>query len=179
MIRLEKFGEEDFEQLIKWIDSEALMINWSGFLFRFPLSKESLKWYIDDTNDIEESDAFVYKAIDEESNRVIGHISLGGISHKNKSARISRVLVGNTAEKNKGYCRQMINAVLKIGFETLKLHRITLGVYDDNLSALKCYEKSGFVTEGIFRDVLLQEGKYRSMIEMSMLENEWKNIHLC
>lgn len=179
MIRLEKFGEEDFEQLIKWIDSEALMINWSGFLFRFPLSKESLKWYIDDTNDIEESDAFVYKVIDEETNQVIGHISLGGISRKNKSARISRVLVGNTAEKNKGYCRQMINAVLKIGFETLKLHRITLGVYDDNISALKCYEKSGFVTEGIFRHVLLQEGKYRSMIEMSMLESEWKNIHLC
>ncbi|MEO5942291.1 MAG: GNAT family protein [Ferruginibacter sp.] len=179
MIRLEKFGEEDFEQLIKWIDSEALMINWSGFLFRFPLSKESLKWYIDDTNDLQESDAFVYKAIDEESNQVIGHISLGGISRKNKSARISRVLVGDTAEKNKGYCRQMINAVLKIGFETLKLHRITLGVYDDNVSAFKCYERSGFVTEGIFRDVLFQEGKYRSMIEMSMLESEWKNIHLC
>ena len=114
MIRLEKFGKEDFDQLINWIDSEALMINWSGSLFSFPLNTDSLLWYIEDTNDIETSDAFVYKAIDVDTNKTIGHISLGGISRKNNSARISRVLVGNKEDKNKGYGAQMVNAVLKI-----------------------------------------------------------------
>ena len=173
MIRLEKFEKSDFKQLIEWINNEALLVNWCGFLFRFPLSEESLTWYIEGSNDIETSDAFIYKAVDIETGETVGHISLGGISRKNKSARISRVLVGNNIEKNKGICRQMINEILKIGFEGLKLHRISLGVYDDNISAVKCYEKSGFVTEGIIRDVLFYKDKYRSMIEMSMLKDEW------
>jgi RimJ/RimL family protein N-acetyltransferase len=176
MVKLEKFEEQDFEQLIKWINTEALMINWSGSLFRFPLTTESLKWYIEDTNDFEHSDAFVYKAIDTETDKTIGHISLGGLSRKNNSARINRVLVGNDAEKNKGYCHQMVNEVLKIGFNHLKLHRISLGLYDENIAALNCYKKSGFVIEGVFRDVLLQDGTYRSMIEMSILEHEWNKL---
>lgn len=174
MIRLEKFERSDFQQLIEWINTEALLINWSGFLFRFPLSAESLEWYIEGSNNLETSDAFIYKAIDEETGLSIGHISLGSISRKNKSARISRVLVGNTSEHKKGTCRQMANEILKIGFGPLQLHRISLGVYDDNIAAIKCYEKSGFVTEGIIRDVLLYNGTYRSMIEMSILDNEWK-----
>lgn len=174
MIRLEKFERSDFQQLIEWINSEALLINWCGFLFRFPLSVESLEWYIEGSNNLKTSDAFIYKAIDEETGLSIGHISLGSISRKNKSARISRVLVGNTSEHKKGTCRQMANEILKIGFGPLQLHRISLGVYDDNIAAIKCYEKSGFVTEGIIRDVLLYNGTYRSMIEMSILDNEWK-----
>ena len=174
MIRLEKFESSDFKQLIEWVNTEALLINWSGFLFRFPLTEESLEWYIKDSNDINTSDAFIYKAVNIQSGKTVGHISLGGISRKNKSARISRVLVGNTDEQNKGVGRQMIHEILKIGFGPLHLHRIGLGVYDDNTAAIKCYERSGFVTEGIFRDILLYNGAYRSMIEMSILEQEWK-----
>lgn len=176
MIRLEKFEQSDFNQLIEWINDEALMVNWCGFLFRYPLSEESLNWYIEGSNDIKTSDAFIYKAVDVDSGLTVGHISLGGISRKNKSARISRVLVGKTVEHNKGICRQMINEILKIGFGSLKLHRIGLGVYSDNISAIKCYEKSGFVTEGILRDVLRYKGNYRSMVEMSVLESEWKRV---
>ncbi len=70
----------------------------------------------------------------------------------------------------------MINEILEVGFGSLKLHRIGLGVYSDNISAIKCYEKSGFVTEGILRDVLRYKGNYRSMVEMSVLESEWKRV---
>jgi len=63
--------------------------------------------------------------------------------------------------------------MLKHGFETLKLHRIELGVYDFNPCAQHVYEKVGFVKEGVCRDVLLWDGKYQSSITMSMLEDEW------
>lgn len=174
MIRLEYFDHNDFDQLIKWISSEELLINWAGSLFNFPLTRTSMEWYLSDTNDPEKSDALVYKVIEEETGETVGHISLGGISRKNRSARISRVLIGNEKSKGKGYCKQMIKAILKIGFEDLKLHRISLGVYDFNLSALKCYQSSGFVIEGTMRDVLLYKEKWWSLIEMGILENEWK-----
>lgn len=178
MVKLEYFEKEDFKQLIEWMNSEHLITNWAGSLFRYPLTEDSLDWYVEDTNNIDRSDAFIYKAIDTKTGSTVGHISLGSISEKNRSARISRVLVGNTAERGKGYCAGMINAILKIGFEELHLHRISLGVYDFNKSAIRCYEKAGFIKEGVMRDVLkYDDNTFWSLIEMSILEDEWRLLH--
>lgn len=173
MIRLAFFEKNDFSQLIGWIQTEELLTNWAGNMFSFPLTQESLAWYIEDTNEYGKSDAFIYKAINEEG-VTVGHISLGGISQKNKSARISRVLVGEHGKRNKGVCQQMVNAVLKIGFEDLGLHRIGLGVYDTNPTAVTCYQKCGLQIEGTNRDILWYKNHYWSMIEMSILEEEWR-----
>ena len=81
MIRLAPFQQADFGQLIEWIHDEEILTNWAGNLFRFPLSNESLRWYIKDTNIVNDSDAFVYKAIDVNGN-TIGHISLGALAGK-------------------------------------------------------------------------------------------------
>lgn len=176
MIRLEPFCPDDFQQLIDWIDTEELLINWSGSLFSFPLTMASLAWYIKDTNLINESGAFVYKAVESETGVVVGHISLGGLSWKNRSSRISRVFVRPDAIQ-KGICQQMTKAVLKIGFEELGLHRISLGVYENNKAALNCYLKSGFNIEGVGRDVLWFNGAFLSLVEMAILEQEWRALN--
>jgi len=175
MIKLEYFERGDFGKLMEWIQDDELLMNWSGSLFSYPLSVEGLEWYIEDVNDIDNSDVFVYRAVDVANGNLVGHISLGGISKKNRSGRISRVLVGNTSDHGKGYCRDMVLAVLKIGFEELKLHRISLGVYDFNIGAIKCYQKAGLTIEGTTRDSLWFKGKWWSLVEMSILEGEWRN----
>ncbi|MBC7887340.1 MAG: GNAT family N-acetyltransferase [Ferruginibacter sp.] len=176
MIRLEHFQERDFKQLIEWIHDEEILTNWSGSLFSYPLSAKSLAWYIKDTNILNDSDAYVYNATDDEG-KSVGHISLGGISWKNRSARISRVLIGNTNERGKGCCQGMIKALLKIAFEELNLHRVSLGVYHNNTPATKCYEKTGFITEGIHRDILWYKDAWWSMVEMSILQQEWQTLN--
>ncbi|WP_400191449.1 GNAT family N-acetyltransferase [Hymenobacter sp. B81] len=174
MIQLEPFTPADFNQLIEWIDSERLMKEWSGSLFSFPLSEDSLAWYIQGANDLKDPDVFVYKAVDTKTGQTVGHISLGSISQRDKSARITRVLVGNTCERGKGVCKGMIRALLRIGFEELHLHRISLGVYDFNHAAIKCYLKCGFQQEGVLRDVVRHGEEYWSLVEMGILEDEWR-----
>jgi RimJ/RimL family protein N-acetyltransferase len=174
MIRLEYFTRADFRQLIGWISSEHLLTNWAGSLFRYPLTEESLEWYIDNTNDPKESDALVYKVVDTETGNSVGHVSLGSISRKNRSGRISRVLVGDSAQKGRGLCTAMISHLLRIGFEDIGLHRISLGVYDFNHAAIRCYEKCGFIREGVQRDIMRYEDHYWSLLEMSILEDEWR-----
>jgi RimJ/RimL family protein N-acetyltransferase len=175
MIRLEYFTKEDFTQLISWINTEDLLMNWSGSMFSFPLTEASLNWYLEDVNDIEKSEAFLYKAIEVATGKVVGHISLGGISKKNKAARISRVFVADDC-KGKGYGTAMVKQILKIGFKDLQLHRIALGVYSNNIAAIKCYQKAGMQIEGITRDCLWFKEKWWSLVEMSILEEEWKLI---
>jgi len=174
MIQLLPFTPEDFDQLINWIGNEKELIKWSGNLFNYPLNHESLQWYISNTNDPETSDAFVYKAIDSETSKVVGHISLGSISRKNKSGRISRVLIGDQESRGKGYCRQMVEAVSNLGFGVLQLHRISLGVYTANIAAISCYQKAGYSIEGVHRDVLWNDGEWLSIVEMGMLQQEWQ-----
>ena len=173
MLQLQPFTSNNFEQLIGWIKDDHILMNWSGSLFNFPLNTKSLDWYIQDVNNLETSDAFIYKAVDTDTGVTVGHISLGSISKKNRSARISRVLIGNTDNRGKGCCQAMIKAILKIGFTDLKLHRIDLGVYSFNIAAINCYKKCGFVIEGTGRDVLLFKGEWWSLVEMSILEEEW------
>ncbi|WP_207494113.1 GNAT family N-acetyltransferase [Aridibaculum aurantiacum] len=177
MIKLEYFTKEDFQQLIDWIDNEDLLANWAGSLFSFPLTHHSLEWYLDKTNDPQTSDAMVYKAVSTDTGKAVGHISLGSISRKNSSARITRVLIGDDSFKGKGLCCKMVTAILKIAFKQLQLHKVSLGVYDFNKKALGCYTKCGFVTEGVMRDVLKTDDGYWSLVEMSILEDEWRALH--
>jgi RimJ/RimL family protein N-acetyltransferase len=166
------FEETDIDQLIQWINTEELLMNWSGRMFSFPLTHDSLNWYINRTNNVQTSDAFIFKAIDDDG-KAVGHISLGGISTTNKSARISRVFVSNEG-RNKGICKFMVDQVIEFGFEQLQLHRIALGVYSTNLSAIACYTNAGLQVEGVHKDVFLYQNQYWSMIEMAILEEEWQ-----
>jgi RimJ/RimL family protein N-acetyltransferase len=176
MIKLEFFTPDDFQLLIDWISDEDLLMNWAGTQFRFPLTKEKLHWYIQDTNDFDESGTLVYKAIDDETGLIVGHISLTAINRRNRSARITRVLVGSTAHRGKGLGEQITKALMQIGFEDIGLHRMSLGVYDFNEPAIRCYKKCGFKVDGVLRDISRHGDGYWSLMEMSILENEWKEV---
>ena len=47
-------------------------------------------------------------------------------------------------------------------------------VLEYNVRGIKCYEKSGFVREGIERDSAYIEGKYYSDVIMGILESEYR-----
>ncbi|CGG02531.1 GNAT family N-acetyltransferase [Bacillus sp. N447-1] len=168
VIKLESFKKSDFKQLINWINSEEFLIQWSGNAFTFPLDEQQLEKYIESANTL------AFKVVDEETSDVIGYISLGQIDNINKSARIGKVLVGNTKMRGRSIGKHMMKAVLHIAFDELKLHRVTLGVYDFNTSAISCYEKIGFVKEGLLRESKRVGETYWNLWEMSMLEYEWK-----
>lgn len=169
LIKLEPLKRSDFKQLINWIDSEEFLIQWSGNAFTYPLNEQQLENYIESSNTL------AFKVIDEESKKVVGHISLGQIDNINKSARIGKVLVGDTKMRGRSIGKHMMKAVLQVAFEELKLHRVTLGVYDFNTSAILCYEKIGFVKEGLLRESKKVGETYWNLWEMSMLEYEWSD----
>lgn len=105
---------------------------------------------------------------------MIGHISLGNVDRMNESARIGKVLIGQLESRGNGYGTQLMLAALTFAFEELNLHKVTLGVFDFNTAAIKCYEKVGFKKEGFLRDARKNGNEYWNLIEMGILESEWK-----
>ncbi|UOQ49939.1 GNAT family N-acetyltransferase [Gracilibacillus caseinilyticus] len=176
MIELHFFDRSDFQQLINWIETPAFLLQWGGPQFRFPLNEQQLESYIKGANK-EKSHTYVYSVKDKESGKVIGHISLGNVDRENKSARIGKVLIGDRGIRGKGIGQQIITEILTIAFTELHLHRVSLGVFSFNSSAIACYEKAGFIKEGLHRDARKIGNEYWSLWEMSILENEWPTKH--
>jgi RimJ/RimL family protein N-acetyltransferase len=173
MIELHYFTEADFDQLIDWFDSKKEYIQWGGGGFGYPLTHEKLQSHIEGANK-EGSKKLIYKAVAEKSGKVVGHISLESIDRQNRSARVCRVLIGDESMRGKGAGEALMKEILQVAFKQHHLHRVSLGVYDFNDSAIRCYEKAGFQKEGLKRDVQKYEDEYWNLWEMSILEHEWK-----
>ena len=163
MIRLEKFEKTDYDRLIGWVDSEEFMVVFSGPAFRFPITHEQLNEYIKPSN------RAIFKVVETQTGSVIGHAELNNIDLLNRSARICRVLVGDQNNRNKGYGKAIIRALVNYGFNELKLHRIDLGVYDFNHQSIKCYKDCGFEIEGLMRDSMRVGNTYWSTYNMSII----------
>jgi diamine N-acetyltransferase len=106
-----------------------------------------------------------------DDNSLIGHIILFGINSCNKEIEFRRITIN---EKGSGYGREALRLLKVICFEKFKCHRLWLDVYDDNVRAYKLYESEGFVLDGILRENVRSEDRYRSQRIYSMLENEYK-----
>ncbi|GAE29430.1 GNAT family N-acetyltransferase [Halalkalibacter hemicellulosilyticus] len=172
MVELIFFERANVKQLINWIETPEFLLQWGGPAFRFPLDEQQLESYLENANK-DYSTIFVYSVIEKETRKVIGHISLGKIDRLNRSARIGKVLVGEKSKRGQGIGQQMMTEILKVAFEELRLHRVSLGVFDFNVAAIACYEKLGFVKEGLLRESRKMGDQYWSSWEMSILEHEW------
>lgn len=175
-IQLVPFTEQDFAQLIEWSGDRDFLMQWAGPLFHYPLSPDQLFAYNSDANNEETSVKLNYRVVLSQTGQGIGHISIGSIDRENASARITKVIIGTPEFRGKGIGKAMVDAALAIGFGKLGLHKVTLGVYDFNIPAVKAYEHSGFSVDGVLRDVRKVGDSYWNLIEMSILENEWKAL---
>ncbi|SEO15144.1 Protein N-acetyltransferase, RimJ/RimL family [Amphibacillus marinus] len=177
MIKLEYFNESDFPQFIKWCEqmTEAELFQWAGSELVHPIHYEKLKAYIEGANSAY-SERYIYRVVDLKLNKVIGHLQLAAVNHSQSNARISRVLIADKSLRGKGYGQQIILRACRIIFDQFGLHRASLGVFDFNVSAVKCYEKIGFKQEGLLREARKVGDVYWNLYEMGMLEHEWMSI---
>ncbi|GGK17912.1 GNAT family N-acetyltransferase [Caldalkalibacillus thermarum TA2.A1] len=107
MIELRHFEPADFDQLISWVPTPEFLLQWGGPEFRFPLDNEQLERYIAGANR-DGAERLIYKVVHTETQKVIGHISLGKIDREHRSARIGKVLVGEPAMRGQGIGEQMV-----------------------------------------------------------------------
>lgn len=76
---------------------------------------------------------------------------------------------------SKGVGTKVTKAILNFAFNELKLHRVDLRVLEFNHRAICCYEKCGFIKEGIEREGVCIDDLYYSDIMMSILKKEYHN----
>jgi RimJ/RimL family protein N-acetyltransferase len=82
----------------------------------------------------------------------------------------------NPATWGRGIGTVATRIALRHAFASLHLHRVELRVVTFNARAIACYEKCGFVREGIEREGAWVADAWQSYIIMSILEQEYARI---
>ena len=60
----------------------------------------------------------------------------------------------------------------------MNLHKIKAVVFDFNEPALRCYEKCGFVREGVLKQEIFREGAYHDVVSMALFQDEGLGIRV-
>lgn len=109
-----------------------------------------------------------------ENDALVGDIALQDIDTMNRSANI-RIAINRQQHQGKGFGTEALRLMLDYGFGILNLHRIELNVFAFNERAIHVYEKLGFRREGVQREALFYDHKYRDSILMSILGDEFRS----
>ena len=72
------------------------------------------------------------------------------------------------AHRGRGLGVRLLNATLEAAFGA-GFVRVELDVHADNARAIGLYERVGFVREGLIRDAVHVDGKYRDAITMALI----------
>lgn len=170
------FEEADFEYLQRWSVSPEYLKQWAGPSLTYPLDNKQLENYLAGANKSAESALLIYTAELAGAQTAVGHFSLAAIDRNNGSARLGRVVV-DPGQQGQGIGLKMVQEAMRIAFEELGLHRMSLGVFSFNTAAIRCYENAGFIREGMAREAALFGNGYVDCIEMSILDREWVSLY--
>jgi len=155
MIRLRPYKKCDAKYITTWMKDEVAFRKWCADRYEsYPIGPEDMNAQYEATED---GDTFFPMTAFDESG-VVGHMIMRFTDDAKLELRFGFVIVDDS-KRGKGYGREMIGLAMKYAFEILKVKKITIGVFDNNESAYKCYISSGFreTGEDSFCTILGQE----------------------
>lgn len=167
-IRLRPIEREDLPRFVRWFGDAETRRHLAVYL-PFSLAQEE-RWF-ERLAERLESGRDVVLAVETRDGVHIGSAGLHAIDWKNRSAELG-IAIGEKDYWNQGYGTDAVCTLLRLAFEEMNLHRVFLRVDEDNLRAVRCYEKCGFRKEGLLRDAVFREGVYHGQWIMSILRTD-------
>jgi len=167
-VSLREITDNDTPLILKWRNSEFVRNN---FVIREPFTERSQKKWLSGV--IAKGKAVQYIILS--GNSPVGSVYIKDIDYAHRNGEFG-IYIGEKDFTGKGLSFSATKEILKIAFEKLKLHRVYLRVFPDNIPAIKTYEKAGFVKEGILRGTVFVGGEFRDMLLMANVNNVKDNI---
>ena len=169
-IRLRANERTDLPKFVEWLNDPQVR---RFLLMSLPLSQAAEEqWFEDMLKRPVEEQPLAIEIRAGDGWRLVGNCSFMDINQIARSAEVG-LFIGDKSCWNQGYGTEVMQLLLKIGFETLNLNRVFLRVFAGNLGGIRAYQKAGFVQEAVLRQAAFREGKYSDELIMSVLHSEW------
>jgi ribosomal-protein-alanine N-acetyltransferase len=104
--------------------------------------------------------------------KMIGRCELAAYDPIDARAELSYAL--NSLFWGQGLMTEAARAVLRYGFEEMRLNRVSAKVFVDNAASVRLLEKLGMVREGRLRQYVQVRGQPEDVDIYSVLHAEWK-----
>jgi RimJ/RimL family protein N-acetyltransferase len=176
-------GEHIILRGLELTDVDEILKHWNDVELRrflgptIPVSKEEEEQWIRNTwEQRRQGTEHVFGIEIKKPKRLIGTCSLFDISRINRSAELG-IAIWNKQYWGKGHGQEAINLLLGYGFNFLNLHTIFLLVNEDNPRAIRAYEKVGFQHAARHRKAIFQNGIYKDVFIMDILDEEFRKKH--
>jgi methionyl-tRNA formyltransferase/RimJ/RimL family protein N-acetyltransferase len=164
-IRLRPLLKSDSQLLFKWINNRELVLNSNSYS---PVSENDHEKWIENMM-IKRSDLVIFVIEDTVTNKSIGICKLININWIHHSAEL-QIRLGDESLCGKGNGTKAVQLLCQFGFKDLNLHRIHLQVFSSNKREIRCYEKCGFLKEGILKEAAAIDGKRIDAVLMAILK---------
>jgi diamine N-acetyltransferase len=113
-----------------------------------------------------------YFVHEDENGKVQAYVLLLGFEEDPSSIEFKRFVV---AQPGRGLGRRLLAEILRLVFDEFGAHRFFLDVVEDNVRARHLYRSFGFSEEGILREATRRDGKWLSLVLMSILDREYRD----
>jgi [ribosomal protein S5]-alanine N-acetyltransferase len=109
--------------------------------------------------------------VERESGRLIGGIGLHHLDWEHHNGELGYWL--GRPYWGRGYGTEAAEAIVRIGFEQLHLHRLDAGLFRGNSASEHLLRKLGFAKEGLRRESFRKRGVWKDDLLFGLLEREW------
>ena len=161
VIMLRRPRKEDSYLYFKWINDKKLVE--FNAVFKSVSKKKHDEWF---KNILINNDMKVFSIVEKVNSMLIGSCSLRKINKVKGQAEL-QIRIGERFYIGKGYGSEAIRLLVNYGFNKLALNEIYLYVFENNLRALKAYEKNNFKREKLIKNFLLDNGVFKNAFLMT------------
>ncbi len=165
-VLLRPLASGDLRRCVKWF-SDPQVTQFLGRNVPVTLAEEE-RWFRDY---LRRGDEQIFAI--EVDGRHVGNLGLHKVDRVHRKADVG-IVIGETTYWSRGYGTDAMRAALAYGFDHLGLNKVSLDVLEDNLRALRSYEKCGFVREGVHREDVFKDGRFLNVVRMSILAREFR-----
>jgi UDP-4-amino-4,6-dideoxy-N-acetyl-beta-L-altrosamine N-acetyltransferase len=167
--RLRALERSDLPNVVQWFNDPRVRENLAMYQ-PVSLAREE-RWFEALLNSKTEL-VLLIEALEERGATPVGTLGLHDIDWKNRHCKVGIAIT--PTHWDRGYGTDAMRTALNHAFLELGLHRVELEVYTSNPRAIRSYEKLGFTSEGIRRQVRFRHGSFIDVVVMSVLSHEWK-----
>ena len=163
MLRLRPYKACDAEKIVSWTGDERAFRLWCADRYdSYPITADDMNSHYEQ---FAFSDSFFpMTAFDGQG--VCGHLIMRFTDSEKKVVRFGFIIVDD-GRRGCGLGREMLGLAAAYAFDILKVSKITLGVFENNQAARRCYQAAGFC----FTDSVGQEFFH-------VLDEDWKCLEM-
>lgn len=156
----------DTNLIVKWRNTERVR---SNFIYQALFTKEGHENWM--RTKVAAGEVIQFIICEKEKDRPVGSVYFRDIDPENKKAEYG-IFIGEADAAGKGIGSETARLAVAYAKDVMKLHKLMLRVFADNIGAVKSYENAGFVREACLKDEYLQNGRYRDLLLMAVIFEE-------